>query len=213
MSVPAALLIPHPKRKLPTVRDIPLFLGMAVLWLTALACAFPPLYIVYESLLSPSRGRFHRPAVLAYVSVFEDQRFWIALKNTSIGEVIILTTTLFFCPLAGYAFAKFKFRGKNVFFSIMILTLFFVPLAELIPLLIEMNTFGWLDTYQGLVAPLAISSLGIFWMTMVIRGVPDELLHAARLDGCGSFSTWWRIVMPLIQPSLLALALIMFVTE
>ncbi len=92
------------------------------------------------------------------------------------------------------------------------LTLFFVPITQYIPLLIELNRFGWTDTYQGLVVPLLVSSFGIFWMNGVIAGVPDELLHAARVDGCGSFQTWWRIVMPVIQPALVSLAVVTFLT-
>ncbi len=195
-----------------SARGIGRILAMVLVWLGGLLCIAPPLYILGQSLITQSRGRFSRPALLGYISVLQDDRLWNAFKNTAIGELIIIATTLFFCPLAGYGFAKFKFRGRNFLFSVMILTLFFVPLAQLIPLLLEMNAIGWLDTYQAMVAPLAISSLGIFWMVMVIRAVPDEILHAARLDGCGSFSTWWRIVLPLIKPSLLALGFVMFVT-
>ena len=126
--------------------------------------------------------------------------------------VIILITTLFFCPLAGYGFAKFEFRGKRFLFGLMMLTLFFVPITQYIPLLIELNNFGWIDTYQGLVLPLVISSFGIFWMNGVIAAVPNELLHAARVDGCGSFSTWWRIVLPVIRPALVSLAMVTFLT-
>jgi ABC-type glycerol-3-phosphate transport system permease component len=195
-----------------SVRGIGRTLAIVLAWLGGLLCIAPPLYTLGQSLVTQSRCRFSRPALLSYISVLQDDRLWNAFKNTAIGELIIIATTLFFCPLAGYGFAKFKFRGRNFLFSVMILTLFFVPLAQLIPLLLEMNAIGWLDTYQAMVAPLAISSLGIFWMVMVIRAVPDEILHAARLDGCGSFSTWWRIVLPLIKPSLPALGFVMFVT-
>jgi ABC-type glycerol-3-phosphate transport system permease component len=92
------------------------------------------------------------------------------------------------------------------------LTLFFVPITQYIPLLLELNNFGWLDTYHGLVIPLLVSSLGIFWMNGVIAGVPNELLHAARVDGCGLFSTWWRVVMPVIRPALVSLGIITFLT-
>ncbi|MGH2343690.1 MAG: carbohydrate ABC transporter permease, partial [Chloroflexota bacterium] len=204
MSLPAHL----PARRVRGIRlsgrGIGRGLAMALVWFGGLLCVSPPLYILGQSLITQSRGRFSRPALLNYISVLQDDRLWNAFKNTAIGELIIIATTLFFCPLAGYGFAKFKFRGRSFLFSVMILTLFFVPIAELIPLLLEMNAIGWLDTYQALVAPLAISSLGIFWMVMVIRAVPDEVLDASRLDGCGSFSTWWRIVLPLIKPSLLA---------
>ena len=125
---------------------------------------------------------------------------------------IILATTLFFCPLAGFGFAKFTFRGKRFLFSLMMLTLFFVPITQYIPLLIEMNNIGWIDTYQGLVVPLIISSFGIFWMSSVIATIPDELLQAARVDGCGSFGVFWRIILPVVRPALISLGVVTFLT-
>jgi ABC-type glycerol-3-phosphate transport system permease component len=139
--------------------------------------------------------------------------FGTGFKNTAIEVIVVLATTLFFCPLAGYGFAKFQFRGKRFLFGLMMLTLFFVPFSQYIPLLLELNSFGWLDTYQGLVIPLLISSFGIFWMYGVISGVPDELLHAARVDGCNLFTTWWWVVMPVIRPALVSLGIVSFLTS
>jgi multiple sugar transport system permease protein len=195
-----------------SARGIGRMFAVLLVWLGGLVCIAPLLYILIDSLTSPSRGRFSRPAILNYLNVLQSGQLWNAFKNTGIAEIIILTTTLFFCPLAGYAYAKFTFRGKGFLFAVTMLTLFFVPIAQIIPLLLEMNQIGWLDTYQALVLPLAISSLGIFWMTVAIRGVSNEMLYAAQLDGCGSFSTWWMIVLPTVKPALLALAFFTFIT-
>ncbi len=199
----------HSYLRLPARRRLPAYL---FIWLCGLLCIGPLAYILIQSLTSTPRGRFGLSPVASYIFILHSTALWSAFKNTAIQEGILLTTTMFFCPLAGYAYAKFTFRFKGFFFGLTMLTLFFVPIAQTIPLLLEMNELGWLNTYQGLVIPMTISSLGIFWMTMVIRGVPDELIQAARLDGCGIFSSWWRIVLPTIRPALLALAFFTYIT-
>ena len=190
-----------------------------LVWLGALACLGPlawalvaSLSVEVGSLYAPGAGSVHMPTIDNYVRALRDDRLWTGFKNTGIELLIVLPTTLFFCPLAGYAFAKFQFPAKRVLLVLMIPTLFSVPVTQYIPLLVEMNMIGWVGTYQALVTPLLISSLGIFWMMAAIRAVPDELLHAARVDGCNSFLTWWHVVMPAIRPSLVSLAFVTFIT-
>jgi lactose/L-arabinose transport system permease protein len=188
-------------------------------WLVGIVCIFPIVWTVFASfrpdssfLVNPFGINVHELMTSNYKSAWSQVDFATGFKNSTVQVIIILVTTLFFCPLAGYGFAKFDFRGKHFFFGLMMLTLFFVPITQYIPLLLELNSFGWLDTYHGLVIPLLISSLGIFWMNGVIAGVPNELLHAARVDGCGLFSTWWLVVMPVIRPALVSLAIVTFLT-
>lgn len=189
------------------------------MWLGAIACVFPLLWTAFSSirpeqsfLVSPFAINPHEWTLTNYRLVVDNGHFPTGFKNSAIQVGIILATTLFFCPLAGYGFAKFRFRGRRVLFGLMLLTVFFVPLTQYIPLLVEMNAIGWVDTYQALVAPLAISSFGVFWMSTVITSVPDELLQAARVDGCGHVGAWWRVVMPVIQPALVSLAVVTFLT-
>jgi ABC-type glycerol-3-phosphate transport system permease component len=192
---------------------------LVVAWLIGLVCIFPIAWTVFASfrpdssfLVNPFAINVHELMPDNYASAWNQVDFATGFKNSAVEVCIVLVTTLFFCPLAGYGFAKFDFRGKSFFFGLMMLTLFFVPITQYIPLLLELNNFGWLDTYHGLVIPLLVSSLGIFWMNGVIAGVPNELLHAARVDGCGLFSTWWRVVMPVIRPALVSLGIITFLT-
>jgi multiple sugar transport system permease protein len=190
---------------------------LVVVWFVGLVCLFPILWTIIASfrpdssfLVNPFGFNVHELMLNNYSNAWTQVDFGTGFKNSVVQVTIIMATTLFFCPLAGYGFAKFTFRGRSFFFGLMMLTLFFVPITQYIPLLLELNSFGWLDTYQGLVIPLLISSLGIFWMNGVIAGVPNELLHAARVDGCGLFSTWWRVVMPVIRPALVSLAVVTF---
>lgn len=192
----------------------------ALVWIGAIVCVFPLVWMVVSSfrpdqsfIVSPFPTTVRELTLSNYNTVFSIGTFPSGFKNSAIQVAIILATTLFFCPLAGFGFAKFRFRGQRFFFGLMMLTLFFVPLTQYIPLLVEMNTLGWLDTYQALVLPLVITSFGVFFMTGVIRAIPDELLQAARVDGCGHLRTWWRIVMPLILPAQVSLAVVTFLTS
>jgi len=189
----------------------------ALVWIGGAAYIFPLLWTTVSSfrpdtgfMVSPFRIDPHELTLSNYATIFGDGTILTGFKNSAIQVAVVLATTLFFCPLAGYGFAKFAFRGKALLFGLMMLTLFFVPLTQYMPLFLEMNAIGWIDTYQGLVIPLVISSFGVFWMTAVIAGVPDELLQAARVDGCGNFGTWWRIILPVIQPALISLAVVTF---
>jgi multiple sugar transport system permease protein len=190
---------------------------IAIVWLGGLISIFPLVWTFVSSfrpdasfLNSPFTFDPHTLMTDNYRSAFSDGSLMTGFKNTTVEVVIILATTLFFCPLAGYAFAKFEFHGRRFLFGLMMLTLFFVPITQYVPLLLEMNEISWVNSFQALVIPLVISSLGIFWMTGTITGVPNELLHSARVDGCGTFSTWWRIVMPIIRPALVSLAVVTF---
>lgn len=190
-----------------------------LLWLGALAVLFPIAWTVLAAfrpdssfLTSPFRVDPREWIHTNFTTAFSQGDFGDGFLTSAVQVTIILATTLFFCPLAGYGFSKFNFHGKRFLFGLMMLTLFFVPITQYIPLLIEMNNLGWLDTYQALVVPLIISSFGIFWMSSVIAGVPDELLHAARVDGCGSFGVFWRVIMPVIRPALVSLGVVTFLT-
>jgi multiple sugar transport system permease protein len=145
-----------------------------------------------------------------YRAMFGTVPILTGFLNTAVMLVLKGAVTLVFCPLAGFAFAKYRFPGKNFFFGFILLTLMLPTLVLVIPLLLEMSLLGWVNTYQGLVLPGAIDAFSIFWMRQVIAGIPDELLEAGRLDGCSALSLYRRIVLPVIRPGLAALAVLTF---
>jgi ABC-type glycerol-3-phosphate transport system permease component len=117
---------------------------------------------------------------------------------------------LFFCSLAGYGFAKYRFPGREFLFLVLIASMI-VPFAVIIvPLYIMMVNFHWVDTILPLVIPGAASAFGIFFMRQYIRCIPDELLDAARIDGCSEFGIYGRVILPIITPGLITLGLIFF---
>jgi ABC-type glycerol-3-phosphate transport system permease component len=132
-------------------------------------------------------------------------------RNTAIVVVVKGALTMIFCPMAGFAFAKYAFPGKRILFATVLATLMLPTLVLLIPLLLEMSQLGWVSTFQALILPGAIDAFGVFWMRQVIMAIPDELLDAARVDGAGELRIFASIVMPVIRPGLAALGVLTFI--
>lgn len=143
-----------------------------------------------------------------YVEMFSDVPIGLGFLNTGIVLVVKGAITLFCAPLAAYAFAKYDFPGKTLIFGAVLVTLMLPTIVLIIPLLLEMKELGWVNTYQALILPGSVDAFAIFWMRQVIAAVPDELLDAARVDGCGEFGIFWRIVVPVIRPGLAGLAVL-----
>ena len=131
--------------------------------------------------------------------------------NSAIVTASVLVGILFTSSLAGYGFAKFRFPGRDKLFLMVLATMMVPFFVVLIPVLYIVRTFGWVDTYMGLIAPNLVTAFGIFLMRQNMLSIPDELIDAARIDGSSEFGTYWRIVVPLVRPALGALAVITFV--
>jgi len=126
---------------------------------------------------------------------------------------VSLTSTalaLFFSSLAGFAFAKYTFYGKNVLFTLVLLTLSIPQFVTIIPVFQAMIALGFIDTYWALILPYSINPVAIFFMRQYINGIPSELLDYARIDGCSEFQIYWRIILPVIKPAIGATGIIIF---
>lgn len=174
-----------------------------VVW--ALVSAFKPANDIIRSPLSFDPSTFTADN---YIAMFNDVPIAAGFFTTAIVLVFKGAITLFFAPLAAYAFAKYSFIGKDVFFGTVLVTLMLPTIVLIIPLLLEMKQLGWVNTYQALILPGSVDAFAIFWMRQVISAVPDELLDAARVDGCGEFGIFWRVVLPVIRPGLAGLAVL-----
>lgn len=117
---------------------------------------------------------------------------------------------LFFASLAGFALAKYDFVGKKAVMVVMLMTLLIPAQVVMAPLYEQLYHLGLVDTRAGLIIPGAISVFGIFLFRQSMLQVPDEMLHAARLDGCSEFRLYWDIVMPISRPMVGAFCLISF---
>lgn len=140
--------------------------------------------------------------------------FW---KNLGWSFYIALITTilnLLFCSLAGYAFAMFEFKHKNRLFVFVMATMMLPAFLSMIPTALIMSWLGWMNTPKALYIPMAVGAMGIFLMRQYISSaIPRELIEAARMDGCGEFSIFFRIILPLITPALGTLGLVTFIGQ
>ncbi len=138
--------------------------------------------------------------------------FWQNLGWSLYVALMATVLTLLFCSMAGYAFALMDFRFKKPLFALVMATMLLPSFMNMIPMFMIMDVLGWIDQQRALYVPGAASAFGIFLMRQfATSAVPKELVEAARMDGCGEFSIYWRIVLPLLKPALGTLALITFI--
>jgi multiple sugar transport system permease protein/cellobiose transport system permease protein len=121
--------------------------------------------------------------------------------------------TVFLCSLAGMAFAKYEFPGKNALFFLLLATMMVPPEAGVVPVFAIMRALGWINNLLSLIIPTAATAIGIFYMRQYISGFPNEVMEQARLDGCGEFRIYWQIVVPVVAPALAAWASIAFIAR
>lgn len=137
--------------------------------------------------------------------------FFGSMWNSFIICTVVTVVVLFISSLAGFAFAKFSFRGKNALFIAILLTMIIPPQLGLIPQYFLISNAGLLDTLPGVMVLFFLNPLGIFLMRQYIsKSVPDELMEAAKLDGCSNFRIYRSIVVPIILPAFATLGIIVF---
>lgn len=145
-----------------------------------------------------------------YINLIAKQHFprWY-LNSIGLGVTNTLLV-LFFCSLAAFAFAKYEFRFKNVLFTVMMSSIMIPFQLIMTPLYAEMNTFKWLNSYWALVVPWIAPAFGIFLLRQFMVSIPNELIDAARIDGCSDFRLYWQVILPLARPALATLAIYQF---
>ena len=140
--------------------------------------------------------------------------FWRSLGWSLYVALASTGLTLLFCSMGGYAFAMFEFRFKKSLFLLVMGTMLLPSFLGMIPTFMIMDAFGWIDQPRALYIPGAASAFGIFLMRQFITAsIPRDLVEAARMDGCGELSIYWRIVLPLLKPALGTLGLITFIAS
>jgi multiple sugar transport system permease protein len=146
-----------------------------------------------------------------YVEVFTRFNFQRYLLNSIFVTGTIILLNLVFCPLVGYSLAKFRYPGRNILFGFIMATVMVPFTAILIPLYLTVRSLGWINTYQAMITPFAMSAFGIFLMRQFMRAIPDDYVDAARIDGASELLIYVRVVLPISQPALVTLALITFI--
>jgi len=139
--------------------------------------------------------------------------FWTALLNTTVVATVVTVAVVLFSSLAGFAFAKLSFRGSKFLLVAVIATMLVPVQLGVIPLYIEMVHLGWTNHLMAVIAPNLASAFGVFLMRQYIAGsVPNELIDAARVDGCYTFGVFRHVIWPAVRPVAAVLGLLTFMT-
>ncbi|MGM0843706.1 MAG: carbohydrate ABC transporter permease [Bacillota bacterium] len=178
-----------------------------------------PFYWMFVMATSPSAAYNTIPPTITPGSLLVDNfqkvlaqiDFFHALWNSFVICIVVTLVVLMISSLAGFAFAKFKFPGKNILFYAILLTMIIPPQLGLIPQYFLISEAGLLDTLAGVMVVFFLNPLGIFLMRQYVsESVPDELIEAAKLDGCSNFRIYRSIVLPIILPAFATLGIIVF---
>jgi cellobiose transport system permease protein len=146
--------------------------------------------------------------------VLNSVNFFGSMANTIIVATSVTLMVLLFDSLAAFAFAKFVFPGSRILFAILLLTFTLPAQLSTVSQFVIMIHLGLVGTLQALIIPAAANAFGIFWMRQYISGaVPDELLDAGTIDGCGFFRQYYHVVLPIIRPGLAFLGIYTFVAS
>lgn len=133
--------------------------------------------------------------------------------NSVFTTIVGTVTSLFFCSLAGFAFAKYKFPGRDFLFYFVIATMLVPPEVGAVPLFVIMKKLNLINSLWSLVIPRIATAVGIFYMHQYISDVPDELIEAAKIDGCKDFGIFCRIILPIIKPALASWAAVTLIAR
>lgn len=205
------------KKSSSIIKKILLYLLLIVITLFMIG---PFLWLLSTALKSASENIFQYPPKLLpeeptfsnFGKVMDVFPFWRYLLNSTIVSGLTVILNVLFCSLAAYPLARMNFKGKNTVF-ILILSTMMIPFQLLmIPVYILSLNLGLQNTYLGMVLPHVTTAFGVFLMRQAFMTVPYELDESARMDGANSFQIWWKVLMPLVKPSLVTLTIFTFVS-
>ncbi len=196
------------------------FLIHMILIIISFLCIMPILWMCLISLKpsSETMSGIHSiwvsdPTFENYRRLFETipvlQNAFNSIFTTIMGTV----TSLFFCSLAGFAFAKYKFPGRDFLFYFVIATMLVPPETGAVPLFVIMKKLNLINSLWSLVIPRIATAVGIFYMHQYICDVPDELVEAAKIDGCKDFMIFLKIILPVIKPALASWAAVTLIAR
>lgn len=189
-----------------------------VLFGGAFVMVFPFIWMIIASLMTAGEIQLRPPVWLPaepqfgnYIELTESIPIGRLYFNSLFTSGLIVFGVLLSSSLAGFAFAKYRFPGREALFYLILATMMIPFFVTLIPVFFIVRQLGWIDTYQGLVVPGLTSAYGIFLMRQFIVSLPDELIDAARIDGASELRIFWRIVVPLVKPALATLGTFTFI--
>ncbi len=196
-------------------------LKYAAMIFLGLVMAVPFLWMVSTSLKPPGQIARIPPEWIPspfvwknYAEAWTTVPFYLFLSNSAKISALVVLGSLFTCSLAGYSFAKVKFPGSGFLFGFLLATLMIPSTVRLIPQYLLFKRIGWIDTHYALILPpIVANTFGTFLLRQFFITLPDELEDAAWVDGCGLWSSYWRVMLPLAKPALGVLAIFIFMSS
>ena len=185
----------------------------------AAVTVFPLLWMLSASLMPTGEATMFPPRLLPsrvtfahYGELFTRLNLGRSFLSSSIIAITATLISLFFNSMAGYAFAKLRFGGRERIFGLLLAALVIPAQVGMLPLFLMLKSMGLVNSYWGVIIPTMASVFGIFMVRQFMLSIPQELLEAARIDGAGEFRIYWAIVMPLARPILVTLAIFTFMS-
>lgn len=163
--------------------------------------SYPPSFLVKHPTLLPYQDLFRLIPILKYI--------W----NSIYVAATVTIANVFFCSLAGYAFAKHRFWGRDKIFFVLLGSLMIPWQVNMISGFILMRKFGWLNSYNSLIIPAMAGVFGVFLCRQFIMSIPNDLVDAAKIDGCSEFTIYRFVILPMIKPVLATLAIFTFLQQ
>ncbi|MBP2215343.1 carbohydrate ABC transporter permease [Arthrobacter sp. CAN_C5] len=146
----------------------------------------------------------------AYETLFANSDFPIWGRNSFIVTVFVTAGRVFFNCLAGYALARINFRGRGLVFALLVAVMAVPGVVLLIPKFLVINQLGIYDSYAGMILPLLADAAGVFIMKNFFESIPPSVEEQARVDGAGTFRTFWSIVLPMARPAVMTIVILSF---
>lgn len=146
-----------------------------------------------------------------YSYIFENSQIGIYFLNTIIYTFFKVVFSLFLCSFAGFIIAKENFAGKKILFALIIVAMMLPFQVRMISLYKLADKFNFLDTWLAIIIPGLMEPFGIFLFAQAIGEIPKDLMEAAKIDGCGILRTYWKIILPLIKPTMAAFIILAFI--
>lgn len=181
---------------------------------------YPIFYTFTAAFMTPEEASTYPPRfwpssfyIGSIVAVFQLVPIGKFIANSLVVSIIITAGQLITSSMAAYAFANIRFKGKAVFFAIFMATMMIPWEVTIIPNYLTVKKWDWLDSIQGLTVPFLATAFGTFLLRQFFLQLPKELFEAARIDGCGHFRCFFRIVLPLGRPALATLAVYAFLNS
>jgi len=199
------------------MRSIGTFLLYGILIVLAAVTLAPLVWMVSASFMPAGQASAFPPPFFPreitfehYLRLLTGMKLTRYLFNSAFLSVSVTIISLAFNSMAGYAFAKYRFRGRDPLFKLLIASMVIPSQVTMLPLFLMLNKMGLINTYMGVIIPGMAGIFGIFLIRQFALSIPDSLIEAARMDGASDFRIYWSLILPLCKPILVTLAIFTF---